>query len=98
MIGLGITLMVLGVIFIGFGYAIRFKGKYSLINDFTVDKAEYAKRVGSIEFFGGIIMIPIGIVTIFLDEIPAIITFIASVFCICIVLIIHRIKSGISSK
>jgi len=103
-VGLGIMLMVLGVVFIGLGYAIRFKGKYDLINDFTADKAagilddEYAKGVGSIEFFGGIAMIPLGIAAILLEEIPALIVFGISVFGICIILIIHRIISARRSK
>jgi len=76
LLGLGIRLMVLGVVFIGLGYAIRFNGKYDLINDFTADRAagilddEYAKGVGSIEFVGGIAMIPLGVVAILLEEIP----------------------------
>ena len=100
MLGLGITLIVLGAVFICLGYAIRFKGKYDLINDFTADRAagildnEYAKGVGSIEFFGGIAMIPLGVATILLDEIPALITFGIAVCGVCIILIIHRIVSG----
>jgi len=100
LLGLGITLMVLGVVFIGLGYAIRFKGKYDLINDFTADRAagilddEYAKGVGSIEFFGGIAMIPLGVATILLEEIPALGIFGISVFGICIILVVHRIVSG----
>ena len=63
----GIGLIVVGIVFIVFGFAIRFKGKYSLINDFIADKNmgilddKYARQVGSIEFFGGIILSLVGV-------------------------------------
>ena len=54
-----IFLILIGLVFIGFGYAIWFKEKYNLINNFQNDKKNdklndaYAKRVGKIEFIGG---------------------------------------------
>ena len=58
--------IVLGIAFIIFGYLIRFKKKYNLINGFMSDlkdgrKSEsYAQRVGLIEFVIGIILLTAG--------------------------------------
>ena len=58
--------IVLGIAFIIFGYLIRFKKKYNLINGFMSDlkdgrKSEsYAQRVGLFEFVIGIILLTAG--------------------------------------
>ena len=67
---LKITLTLVGVAFIIFGYLIYFKEKYNLINDFESNfksgrKTEsYAKKVGLIELIVGIIFILIGILVL----------------------------------
>lgn len=67
---LKITLTLVGVAFIIFGYLIYFKEKYNLINGFERDfksgrKTEsYAKKVGLIELIVGIIFILIGILVL----------------------------------
>lgn len=67
---LKIILILVGVVFISFGYLIYFKEKYNLINEFEGDfksgrKTEaYAKKVGLAELIVGIIFILIGIVVI----------------------------------
>lgn len=67
---LKITLTLVGVAFIIFGYLIYFKEKYNLINGFERDfksdrKTEvYAKKVGLVELIIGIIFILIGIIVI----------------------------------
>jgi len=99
MIGMNIAMIVLGVVFIGFGYAIRFKGKYNLINDFEAEEAvgtldvRYAKEVGSIEFYGGIVFVVSGIATIFLDLMVTIYALIIGTVSMCLVLIGHRLVS-----
>ena len=63
---LKITLTLVGVAFIIFGYLIYFKEKYNLINGFESDyksgrKSEtYAKKVGLVEFMIGIILVVVG--------------------------------------
>lgn len=65
---LKIILVLVGLVFIIFGYLIYFKEKYNLINGFESDfkfgrKTEsYAKKVGLIELIIGIIFVLIGIV------------------------------------
>lgn len=60
---LKIISFLLGITFALFGYFIRFRGKYNLINGFKADfkqgrkTEEYARRVGTIEFFIGIILL-----------------------------------------
>ena len=62
---LKITALLLGIGFTLFGYFIRFRGKYNLINGFEDDlkhgrKTEkYAKRVGTIEFIIGIVLLAV---------------------------------------
>ena len=63
---LKITLILVGLAFIIFGYLIYFKEKYNLINGFESDyksgrKSEtYAKKVGLVEFMIGIILFVVG--------------------------------------
>ncbi|MDU1642880.1 DUF3784 domain-containing protein [Peptoniphilus harei] len=67
---LKITLTLVGVAFIIFGYLIYFKEKYNFINGFEGEfksgrKTEvYAKKVGLVELIIGIIFILIGIIVI----------------------------------
>ena len=66
MIILKIITIVLGLLFLLFGYLIRFRKKYDLINGFEADLREgrrderYAERVGLIEFIIGMILILTG--------------------------------------
>lgn len=68
MIALKIILVIVGMLFLLFGYFIYFRKKYDLINDFEEDykagkkDASYAERVGLIEFIIGIVMIASGVV------------------------------------
>ena len=70
MIALKIILTLVGLLFIGFGYFIYFKKKYSLINGFNEaykrgEKTEdYAKRLGLVEFILGIIILYIAVILI----------------------------------
>lgn len=63
-------LIILGVMFLYFGYNIYFNKKYHLINDFEAElkagrKTEkYAKRIGIIEFVIGIALLISGIAII----------------------------------
>lgn len=63
-------LIILGVMFLYFGYNIFFKKKYHLINDFEAElkagrKTEkYAERIGIIEFVIGVGMLIGGILLI----------------------------------
>ena len=63
---LKIILILVGLVFIIFGYLIYFKEKYNLINGFESDyksgrKSEtYAKKVGLVEFMIGIILVVVG--------------------------------------
>ena len=63
MLALKIISLLLGVAFTLFGYFIRFRGKYDLINGFEADFKEgrktegYARRVGIIEFVIGIVLL-----------------------------------------
>lgn len=65
MLILKIISFLLGIAFTLFGYFIRFRGKYNLINGFEADfkqgrkTEEYAKRVGTIEFILGLVLIVI---------------------------------------
>ena len=72
MLALKIISCLFGIAFTLFGYFIRFRGKYDLINGFEADfkqgrkTEEYAKRVGAIEFVIGIVLlIACGILCIF---------------------------------
>ena len=68
MIIVKITLVVLGLAFLLFGYFIYFQKKYHLINDFKAEyeagrkDEQYAKRVGLIEFVVGVALLVSGIV------------------------------------
>ncbi len=101
---LRLTLILVGLIFIGFGYAIWLKGKYNLINNFQTDKKKgklndsYAKRVGIIEFIGGILCIALGIVSIFMNDTFTLIAFILCIIGIIIGLAINQVKSSKESK
>lgn len=63
MLALKIISFLLGIAFALFGYFIRFRGKYNLINGFEADfkqgrkTEEYAKRIGTIEFVIGIVLL-----------------------------------------
>ena len=63
MLALIIICLLLGLAFVLFGYFIRFRGKYNLINEFEADfmqgrkTEEYAKRVGTIEFIIGVVLL-----------------------------------------
>lgn len=67
MLLLKILLIVVGLLFLVFGYLIFFKGKYGLINGFEDDyKAgrktkSYAKKVGSIELTLGALSLLAGL-------------------------------------
>ena len=60
---LKIIALLLGLAFLLFGYFIRFKGKYGLINGFEADQRcgrrdeSYAQKVGSIEFVTGLVLL-----------------------------------------
>ncbi len=64
---LKVILILIGVVFIAFGYEIYFHNKYNLINGFKKDyqnglkTPSYAKKVGLIEFVFGIVLVLIGI-------------------------------------
>ena len=63
MTALKIIAFLLGLAFLLFGYFIRFRGKYSLINGFEDDyrcgrrDESYAKKVGLIEFVTGLVLL-----------------------------------------
>lgn len=63
MLALKIISCLLGIAFTLFGYFIRFREKYNLINGFEADfkqgrkTKEYAKRIGTIEFVIGIVLL-----------------------------------------
>ncbi len=94
-----IILILIGLVFIGFGYAIWFKGKYNLINNFQNDKKNnklndaYARRVGKIEFIGGIVSFTLGIITMFLNDAFTLISFIFCIVSILAALIFNQSKS-----
>lgn len=81
MLVLKIALILIGILFIGFGYFIFFKSTYSLINNFAADKKNkryddnYAKRVGFIEFIGGLVILILGVSSLFLGDTLTIIIF-----------------------
>ena len=70
MLVLKILAILLGLVFILFGYFIYFRKKYNLINGFEADfkagrkNEDYAKRVGMVEFVVGIAILIAGIVLI----------------------------------
>ena len=70
MIVLKIVAVILGLAFTLFGYFIFFKKKHTLINGFEEEfKAgqkteDYARRVGLVEFFIGIVILIVGIILI----------------------------------
>ncbi|MCR3922858.1 MAG: DUF3784 domain-containing protein [Firmicutes bacterium] len=99
MLGLRVMLIFIGTLFIGFGYAIWFKQKYHLINNFENDKQRgklndaFAKRVGIIEFIGGIVCLLLGVVTMFLDEAFTVISFVTCIVGIILALIVNQVQS-----
>lgn len=99
MLILRLILIIIGLVFIGFGYAIWFKGKYDLINNFQNDKRNgklndsYAARVGKIEFIGGLACFALGIITMFLNDVFILISFIFCIVCIIAALIYNQTKS-----
>ncbi len=96
---LRIILILIGLVFIGFGYAIWFKGKYNLINNFQKDKKNgklndsFAKRVGKIEFIGGIVCFTLGIITMPLNDVFTLVSFIFCIVSIIVALILNQVKS-----
>ena len=70
MIVVKVTAVMLGLIFLLFGYFIYFQRKYNLINGFEADyqrgfkDEQYARRVGLIEFITGAVLLVSGIVLI----------------------------------
>jgi len=94
-----IILILIGLVFIGFGYAIWFKGKYNLINNFKNDKKNdklndaFAKRVGKIEFIGGIASFILGIIAMFMNAVFTWISFIICIVSIMVALIFNQVKS-----
>ncbi len=97
---LRIMLILIGLLFIGFGYAIWFKRKYNLINNFKDDNKSgksydsFAKRVGIIEFIGGIVCFILGVVAIFLDDVFTMIFFIFCIISIIVALTFNNAKSS----
>jgi len=93
-------LILLGILFIIFGYSIYFKNKYDLINNFKNDKSigkysdDYALRVGFIEFWSGIFFICIAVVGFIISQkIFSIISLIICVTFIIIALVLNNVKS-----
>ena len=101
MFAIKIALMIVGVLFALFGYFIFFKGKYSLINNFDEDKKNqkyddaYAKRMGLIEFVGGLITFTLGVSTLFISNTLTFIVFGISILGVIISLVINL---GLSIK
>lgn len=99
MIVLRIILILIGLVFISFGYVIWFKEKYNLINNFQEDRENgkfndsFAKRVGKIEFIGGIACFALGIITMFLNDVFTLISFIFCIVSIIAALIFNQVKS-----
>jgi len=73
MTALKIIAVILGLSFTLFGYFIFFRKRYSLINGFYEEykaghmTAEYAKRVGMVEFVLGLFLLMAGILLILFD-------------------------------
>lgn len=99
MIILKISLTLVGIVFIVFGYLIYFKGKYSLINNFVEDKKNnvyddnYAKRVGFIELIGGLIILILGVFSLVLGDTLTIIISFISILGIITSLIVNAVLS-----
>ncbi len=97
---LRIILILTGFVFIGFGYAIWIKGKYDLINNFQNDKKngklddDYAKRVGKIEFIGGVACVVLGIIAMFLNDLFSLIAFIFCIVSMISALLLNQVKSA----
>ncbi len=100
MVVMNIILIFIGVLFVGFGYFIFFKGKYGLINDFKKEKKSgkldnsYAKRVGLIELIGGITSMFAGSIAIISNSfIFSISALLICITCIIVALLVNRKKS-----
>lgn len=100
MVVMSIILIVVGALFVGFGYFIYVKGKYELINNFETEKKSgklddrYAKRVGLIELIGGIASVFTGIAAIIINSaIFTVSMLLICVACIIAALIVNRKKS-----
>lgn len=99
MLALKIGLILLGILLLILGSSILFMKKYNIINGYKEDERNgvfddtYARRVGIIEFAGGIVNIIIGVTSLFFSE-----TFIAfgsmiGIFLVLVSLLINQIKS-----
>jgi len=99
MLILKIALILIGALLTTFGYFIFVKEKYGLINNYVEDKKnnkfndKYAKRVGSIEFFGGFILLVLGIVALFLSNTLTVIVFVVGIMAVVLALILNAILS-----
>ena len=99
MIAFRFVLIFVGITLAIFGFFIYFKGKYNLINNFEVDKKNlkyddrYAKRVGSIEFFGGLIISVLGALMFFANDFVSVIVFCVSIVGIIMSLLINGFAS-----
>lgn len=96
---LKISMMLIGILFIFFGYLIFFKSKYYLINNFIEDKNRkklddnYAKKVGFIEFTGGLVTLTLGVLSLFLSDTITFVVFSISVLSIIIALVVIFLNS-----
>jgi phosphatidylglycerophosphate synthase len=100
MIIISTILILLGIAFISFGYAIYFKKKYNLINNYKINERNgkldknYAQMVGKIELFGGFSCIFFGLLSILINSVLwSILFLLLNVAVICIALIINQVKS-----
>jgi hypothetical protein len=96
MIVLKIVLLMIGILFCIFGYLIYYKGKYVLINDYEKDNGKYdenyARRIGIIEFIGGIFLSILGLISFILSNTIVIIIFIISILSLIIVMVFNEIN------
>lgn len=68
-----ILFIIIGLVFISFGYLIYFKEKYNIINMYEANKKRgikdesYAKKIGKLELIFGICLIILGIISLFIN-------------------------------
>lgn len=69
-----ILFIIIGLVFISFGYLIYFKEKYNIINMYEANKKRgikyesYAKKIGKFELIFGICLIILGIISLFINK------------------------------